>query len=334
MTMSSSTWKYVGSATPLSNLPSDVLDALYTLGTSITYYDASARTPGSGVAGTWERKRVAGLTEAVYCTPASDTHTIRHIIAGSAAARTPTMISSPRTDTWATNTLLYGISRGGSTFNVTGNGWDQALPFTSGAFTGYGRALALGSFTIAKVHLFECATGWWIVWATTTSVVHTWGGELIDPGVTYATSPTNAEQTTGGRYAMWMSGSSSATSTTSWSGAASGSVGVMFGTSISANSTHFYLLSVGGVALTEVNRAYNLEAPAGTTSFLNSDGDMIPMEIHVVANASNVYVGRVREMRIGPDSKVGYTASKSGVVKAYAASTHVTTDNDTCWLLA
>lgn len=333
--MSAVNWKYVGSAVPASNIPSDVLDALYTLGTKATYYDGvTVRTPGSGSAGTWDRKQVTGLTEAVHCNTATNDHTTRHIFAASASARTPTMISSPA-DTWAVNTILYGFSRNGSTLNATGNGWDQTLPFDTGsAFSGYARTCALGTFTIAKVHLFECQVGIAVVWATTTSMIETIAGLLLDPGVTFATSPSSAENTSGGRYMFRTCGGTTATATASWTTSASTPSGFFYH-STSANGNHCFAVNIGAVTLTAADRAIQTVQLSDSTCFLTPDGDAIFRQILDLTNdTGGTYLGRLREMALGPDSKIGFTASESGTVKAYAVSTHPSTDHDTLWLLA
>lgn len=332
--MSALTWKYVGSAIPASSAIGDVLDAVYTLGTSATYYDASARTPGSGSAGTWDRKQVTGVTEAVWCNPATNSHTVRHIFAGSASARTPTMISSPA-DTWATSTILYGFSRSGSTLNATGNGWDQALPFDTGsAFTGYARNVALGTFTIVKVHLWECQVGFVIAWATTTSMVETVAGLLLDPGVVFADSPNCAENTGGGRYMFRTCGGTTATSTTSWTTSPT-TPSVFFAHSTSANGNHCFAVNVGLVTLTAAERGLSSMTSSDSTCFLTPDGDAVfRQNLDLTNDTGGTYLGRLREMALGPDSKIGFTASASGTVKAYAVSSHPSTDHDTLWLLA
>lgn len=325
MSLSALTWKYVGSAIPAANTVEGVLNALYTLGTSATYYDASARTPGAGQAGTWSRYQNAGQTEAVYMTPASNAFALRHIWAGDDAAHAPTMIPSP-IDTWATNTVLYGIARYAGAYNA----WDNVAPFTSGSFTGYSRACALGTFTIAKVHLFECNVGVYIIFATTTGSIHCCGGELIDPGVTNATSPNCAEATNNSRILMYTNGSTTATSTATWANTSPS----LFQHSASVNLQHSFVLTVGSTALVPIQRHQDGYVASTTVTCTNDDGDALFMPIHVNKTSTGSYtmIGRLREMLVGPDSKIGTVASASGVPKAFCAGTHPSTDNDALWL--
>lgn len=333
MTASARTWKYVGSQAPAGMLVSDVLDAIYTLGVKATYYDASARTPGSGVAGTWARKQVTSLTEAVYCNPATNSHTVRWIFAGSASARTPTMISSPA-DTWATSTVLFGFSRSGSTLNATGNGWDQALPFDTGsAFSGYARALA-STFvsTLVKVHLWECGDGFVVAFATSSAVVQTIAC-VLDPGVTNATSPNSAEATSNGRYAWRTNGTTTADSSTGWA-TSTATAQAFFAHSSSANSAHCFVVNVGLATLTAAERTVSAMQASDTTTQVNADGDAVFVPVYIGADGGGTFFGRLPEMVIGPDAIVGQVASSGGTTKAYAASTSPSSAADTLWLLA
>ena len=325
MSLAALTWKYVGSSVPAANTVEGVLNALYTLGTAVTYNDATTRTPGSGQAGTFARYQNGGVTEAVYATPVSDTFGLRHIWAGAAGAKTPTMISSPA-DTWATATVLFGISRSSGAYSA----WDGATPFGS-VFTGYARACALGSHTIARVHLWENAVAFYVVYATTTTTIHNFSGELVDPGVTNATSPTCAEATTGSRIVFATNGSTQVTAVAGWT---NNSHPALLTHSSTANLAHFFALGVGAATLTPIDRTFNQQFASNTQSCVNADGDLVTMPIYVHTTTGNFMVGRLREMMLGPDAKLAQSASASGVVKAYAASTSVASDTDTLWLQA
>lgn len=326
MSLSPLTWKYVGSAIPSANTAEGVLNALYSLGTSATYYDASVRTPGSGQAGTFVRYQNVGVTEAVYATPASDTFGLRHIWAGKATAATPTMLVSPA-DTWATATILFGINRTSGAYNA----WDNIAPFTSGNFTGYARACALGTHTIAKVHLWECAVGFYVVYATATATIHNFAGEFVDPGVTNAVSPNCAEATTGSRIVFYTNGGTSTQLATCWTSSSSSSLLLHSST---ANAQHFFVLTVGTATPSAIDRTFTSITASTSVTCINTDGDMITVPIYVYATTGLAMIGRLREMMIGPDAKLAQTASSGGTVEAYAASTSISSDTDTLWLQA
>lgn len=333
MTMTAETWKYVGSVTPAGPHPSDALDAVHTLGTKVTYYDATARTPGAGVAGTWNRKQVGGLTEAVFCNPVSNSHTVRWILAASASARTPTMITSPA-DTWATSTILFGFSRGGSTLNATGNGWDQTLPLDTGSlFSGYARALA-SSFvsTLTKVHLWECGSSFVLLFQTATAAVRLPAGLMLDPGVTNAGSPLSAEATSGGRYFFATNGTTTPDAAASWTTNPGTAVALTHTTS--ANGSHAFAVNIGLATLTAAERTFNTMLLSDTTTCITPDGDAVFPHILIGADLGGATFGRLREVCLGPDSIIPQTATSGGTVRAYGVSASPTAAADTFWLMA
>ena len=71
MAVAALNWKFIGSAVLGGGAGiEDVLDAIYTIYNSSTYYDGSSRTAGSGVA--WNpTKFVDTVTKAVYLAPSS-----------------------------------------------------------------------------------------------------------------------------------------------------------------------------------------------------------------------------------------------------------------------
>ncbi len=138
MALPAQQWKYVGSQSFVSGTVAAALDALYTLGTAATYADGSARTPGSDSAGTYSRYQNVGVTEAIYCTPATANALNQRLIwAGSASVGSATMAAP---DTYLQNHILVSVNKNSGAFNA----WDAALPFTSGEFFGYWERLPLG----------------------------------------------------------------------------------------------------------------------------------------------------------------------------------------------
>lgn len=332
MAMTARNFKYIGSVAVSNTVPS-ILDGFYTLFTSTTYYDASARSPGSGIAWTGTQHQVTGTTECIDLAPVSSSHGVRYLLSGSASARTPTMVTSPFSDTWSTNIILHGTARSWNTYNSTGNGWDQALPGSTGSsFTGFCRAFATSSLTATRVHAWECSDGVMLQIQQSTGTSMLGFGLDIDPLTTYSDSPTCAEDTTGGRYLLWNTSLTTACSTIMNSTANSSTV-APYGTSQS-NGSHCYALSVSGVNLTAISKLWNLTNITTTTSCINDDGDWMPIPIVMGVTSGNTPYGILREIRIGPDRKIGDTFSLSGVVKGYAYGTHPSSDNDTLWLMA
>lgn len=326
MSLETVNWKYVGMQAVGSSTVAAVLDALYTLGTKSTYYDGSARTPGSGQAGTFERWQTGGVTECVRATQQTNQLNLTHIFAGSASAKTPTMATIG--DTFTTNCILYGLSRDSSTFTS----WDAAQPMGS-PFTGYVRSCNSGSITITKVFLFENKYGFWIIFSTNTGNVHTFCGELIDPMTTNSQSPNSAEAVTNSRICFFTSGSTSFLNFNPWSTTTS-TDRVLLGHSTIANTAHFFTVNVGTVVLQPIIRDFETMQAGSTSTGINDDGDFIGHEIHIIKTITFTKIGILRGAYIGPDSKAGYTMRSGGVDIAYAASVHTASDSDTIWLKA
>lgn len=317
MTAAVETWKYVGSTVPATGSIADLLTALQAIGASATYYDGSARTPGSGVAGTWTSHLDTGVVAAVDLAPVGNTFSVRHLFAGFASAKAPTMGGG---DSWTTSQVLYGLCRNVGAYSD----WTAALPFTSGLFSGYMRCPPAGS--IARVHLWECLDGAIIGWQVTASgrMYYTLVGELLDPGVNAATSPLSAEAGTNTRFYIGTSNQTPAVATWSTSGS-----NEWFYSGGGSNQPHNFVVGVGTVALVAVRRLPDtlaLGIPA-----LTADADFVSMPFWLVEDtAKRIY--KMREIQLGPQVQTPLRATAAGVVKAYGVSMSGIAAGDAIWL--
>jgi hypothetical protein len=127
-------WRYVGTLTFVSAI-NNALDAVYTLGTAVTYADGSARVPGTGSAWTWAREVAAGpVTVAAYGIPPVNALGFNYIIGGTSGASAYTFLT-PDSATLA-NCIVYGMNRSSGAFTT----WTSATPFTNASgFSGYWR---------------------------------------------------------------------------------------------------------------------------------------------------------------------------------------------------
>jgi hypothetical protein len=149
MSLSPLAWRYVGAQAFGAATVAAVLDALYTLGTAVTYADATTRTPGSGSAWTWSRYQNASVTEACYATPPTETLGLRVILAGAASLPSPSpTMATP--DAAGANVLNCNIVKNAGSFAS----WNAASPFTSGQTFGYWRVWATAA-GVGTVRLYE-----------------------------------------------------------------------------------------------------------------------------------------------------------------------------------
>lgn len=129
-------WRYVGRSYVGNGTinPNTILDSIYSLGSSSTYYDGTTRVQGSGSAGTWSQYQNNGITEAVYLTPPSGNQKI--IIAGSSGtpATLPIMNSTLGANSgYVSNKLFVNITKNPGNFTA----WNSGNPFSSGNAFGY-----------------------------------------------------------------------------------------------------------------------------------------------------------------------------------------------------
>lgn len=205
MSLPAVNWRYVGNQPFAVASVEAVLNAIYTLGTAVTYADGTARTPGVGSAGTYSRYQNVGVTEAVYLTPATTTALAQRIIlAGAAGAAAPTMASP---DTYTANNLMIGLNKNSGAFNA----WTAALPFTAGQWFGYWRVWPTSAGT-GSVDLYENTEGIWVVVRNSTgsATYHCCAGATLDP----ESSDASDAESDGRIYGVWVTGSGAAAAVT------------------------------------------------------------------------------------------------------------------------
>mgnify|MGYP003108959995 FL=1 len=296
-------WRYIGN-TAFSNTIADWLDAVYTLGTSSTYYDGSTRTPGSGQAATFSRYQNSGTTEAVFATPATDTLGVRYIWAGKASSASPTMATP---DSFATDSALISLNKNSGAFNA----WDNSSPFTSGQFFGYWRAGWRTSNGAGTLYMFESETANYLITAVGTDTKHNCVGAWLKPG---STANTDAE-TDGKLYGVYTSGNNSIDSF--WSDSKVSSASVWFGHSSSSTRHHTGIFSPGGATIKPVlmNTAFQFRSTDSQTFTLPSGrfavlADSLPV---IKASTPKNFVGVL-------DSMAPFGIAQTGQVLADTAA--------------
>lgn len=318
MSLAALNWRYVGASSFAAATVEAVLNAIWTLGTAVTYADSTTRTPGSGSAWTWSRFQNAGQTEAAYATPPTDTLTQRIILAGDDAAHTPTMASP---DTWAANTLLAGINKNSGAFNA----WDNAAPFTSGTWFGYWRAWPTSAGT-GTVYLYESQEAV-IILVTTTggSVYAILLGAWIDP----ESSDTSLDAESDGKlYGVAVSGSAAAWATSWWTQTGSTA---WWDHSASIGNNHTGVFTPGSSAILTGERLLRPNTAMTTSGLKTRSGRFGRADIGIRASAAapnDQLLGRIREIFAFADSQVPSKQSNGGTTIGYvvSASTSATAD--------
>jgi hypothetical protein len=271
MSLPNVNWRYVGNVPFAVASVAAALDALYTLGTALLYADGSARTPGSGSAGTWARYQNVGVTESLQCTPATNTLAQRIILGGYAAASVPVPLptmASP--DTSAADVVMISMNKNSGAFTT----WNAALPFTSGQFFGFWRAWATSN-GIGSVDLYECTEGIWVVFrnASGSGTFHCYAGAGIDPESPNTTLDSESD---GKLYGVWVTGSTTAAPTNNFSIVTASTQRVPWNHNTTANTLpHAAVFTPGSGTLITVCPSIVLSGtlhPPSTTSFKTRSG--------------------------------------------------------------
>ncbi len=322
-------WRYVGSQSFTSSSISGCLDAIYTLGTKVTYANGTTRTPGSGSAWTWTRQQIGGITEAcIGAMPATNAITARYVIAGSTTSRAYTVLTPDAAA--ISNAIVHGMNRGAAT--MTGN-WYDAQPFGSGN-VGYWRS---GSMTnpFNTVHMWEneeCYVVQFIV-GSTGQCAALGGGAFLDPRDTG--SP--AAESDGRLYGMWSTGTQNFTSVTFLSEYFPTTSGSMWSHATSSANAHCgILLPTGaGTTMVPVSRMLTPGTSAAMPAGQQTPNGKLPFCEDIPYNQPNSTVwGCWRAMAYTRQAITAQVWRLSGVEKGYYLGSSPSTNSHGIILLA
>jgi hypothetical protein len=295
-------WRYVGSsAFTTASLPV-VMDAIYSLGTATTYQDSTARTPGSGSAGTWTKVQVSSVTECVYVTPAEAGIDHRIMIGGATYTPNPSPTMGPNTS-YSANTLMANVVKNAGTFDK----WNSDAPFTTGE-----------------------TFGWWDIWNTSvgTGTVYLWeskdciavliansagnsmygffGGAIIDP----ESSDTTVDSESDGKvYGQITSGTSAISGQFHSQGD--------FLDHQQFGSRRAGVFSPGSGSVLQISRVMRFQSDVSTTGMKNRSGSFSRAAIIMRSNSPDNCLGRLRDIYAFTDSQVPAKQTDGGSTIGY-----------------
>lgn len=138
-------WKYVGSVAFASATVASVLDAVYVLGTTGSYADATPRNQGANSAWSFTGNTFlsSSTREAVWCYPPAPSGSSQVVLMAGSAINSPTGSAMATPDLSTTNNMFVNITKGSGSFN----NWTLNPPITGGT-----------------------TFGWWKTWVTTAGV--------------------------------------------------------------------------------------------------------------------------------------------------------------------
>jgi hypothetical protein len=299
-----------------------VLDAIYTMGTAVTYADGTTRTPGSGSAWTWSKDNTTfatGATTACYATPPTTTAINQRIIFAGTTSVTGAAWKQLY-DARAVSFLYAGIGKNTGVYNTWNNG---TTPFTSGDFTGFvqGMGAALANTQAYVVYMIECQESV-VVWMTSPTVITTGGafvvGAAIDP---LSTNALNAESD--GRLYGVTTGGGGTRLPVGWLSVSSGTNATLFVNDATANNFHSVVFTPGAGTVLAANRLFNVTP---TSDFSSRNGDLPQIPLQIVTGSQ--YLGQLRQMFITRDSSTMTAWESAGVVRGYLLGAGVVGTSD------
>ena len=316
MSLAHTNWRYVGSDSfTTASLPA-VMNLIYELGTSTTYHDASARTPGSGSAGTWAKVQVDNVTESVYVTPAGSTLGNRIMIGGATYTPNPSPTMGV-SQSYSANVLFANVVKNAGSFNS----WNAENPFTSGQAMGWWSFWQTSEGT-GNVYLWEskdCVAV--LVSNSTGSGMHGFiGGAIIDPE---SDDTTTDAETDGKMYGLVTSGASQIGTTFHSSGGFLGNDG---------SSGRAGVFTPGSGSVLTINRITRFNSDVSTTGMKTRSGRFARAAIIMRSSSPDNCLGRLRDIYAFTDSQTPARQTNGGGTVGYIFGSTASSISD-CLLL-
>ena len=291
------------------------LELVYQMGQDTTYADGTARVPGTNSAWTWTRDitLVPGSTTAAIGVPPINALNMAYIVAGDNTARATVVMNTDAAYTGGNvNAPIIGMNKNSGAYNS----WIAANPMTSGQFSGFVRAPALGTFSgaayVQSLTMWECQEAFFLAWnrSDAQGEVLIGAGAVIDP---LSGAAANAE-TDGRIYTLLTSGASSFVPTTWLAAGAS-----IFNSLTSSADQHAYTFNVGAVATTRSTSKIG-SFTVLSSAFVAPNGELPNIPFSAWFNTSAQFAGQYRQIGLTRNATTGTALEVNGVVKGYPIS--------------
>jgi len=306
-------WRYVGTRTFGTASMASLMDELFTLGSASTYADGTARTPGSGSAGTWTRVQISNVTECLHvATPVNALNT-RIMIGGATYTPSPSpTMHSP--DSYTASNLMVNLVKNAGTFTT----WNSATPFATGQVFGWGKWWSTAN-GVGNVYLWEGKEAIAVI-ATNSSGGGAFGfiaGAIIDPE---STDTTVDGESDGRLYGIVRTGPSVGLSGTFWSDGINTFNQSRFLVALFNQDGRNYnaVFSPGSASRIEINAMWGpISAPTATTLKTRS-GQFARLALVWRGNSVDNVIGRFREVYAYSDAQLPARQTDGANVIGYA----------------
>lgn len=305
-------WRYVGTRTFAVASMASLMDELFTLGTASTYGDGTARTPGSGSAGTWTRVQISNVTECLNVAPPVNALNARIMIGGATYTPSPSpTMHSP--ESYAASNLMVNLVKNAGAFAT----WNAANPFTSGQTFGWGKWWSTAS-GVGNVYLWEGREAIAVI-ATNAAGGSAWGfmaGAILDPE---STDTTTDGESDGRLYGIVRSGVSTVISGTFWNDWTPSFAGNAFLRSSNANNQPFSaVFAPGSASLLQMNPMLTFPASPSPTGLKTRSGQFARLALTWRATTPDNLLGRFREVYAYSDAQLPARQTDGANIIGYA----------------
>lgn len=310
-------WRYVGTRTFATASMASLMDELFTLGSASTYADGTARSPGSGSAGTWTRVQISNVTECLnVATPVNALNT-RIMIGG--ATYTPSPSPTMHTgESYAASNLMVNLVKNAGTFTT----WNSATPFTTGQVFGWGKWWSTANGA-GNVYLWEGREAIAVI-ATNSAGGNAFGflaGAILDPE---SNDTTTDGESDGRLYGIVRTGPATTISGTFWADAYNGQGN--FGqnrflmTATSQNNTYPYnaIFAPGSASLLPMNMMMTFITSPSPTGLKTRSGQFARLALTWRGTGVDNILGRFREVYAYSDAQLPARQTDGANIIGYA----------------
>ena len=309
-------WKYVGSVAFASATVASVLDAVYVLGTTGSYADATPRSQGAGSAWSFTGNTFlsSSTREAVWCYPPSPSGSSQVVLMAGSAINSPTGSAMASPDLSTTNNMFVNITKGSGSFN----NWTLNPPITGGTTFGWWKTW-ITTAGVGNAFLWESKECIAVILNTSTGTTFGFiAGAIIDPESSDAVDA----ESDGRLYGIICSGASVIST-----GFATTTNSLL--THNAANSNHHsgvFTPSAGTIIPISLNQSLSL---SDTTTFRTTSGKFVRQAITMRKNSTPfTFIGRLRDVMYCTDGKTGQKLMDGATTIGYLLGSQTTSDSD------
>lgn len=310
-------WKYVGSVAFASATVASVLDAVYVLGTTGSYADATPRNQGTGSAWSFTGNTFlsSSIREAVWCYPPAPSGSSQVVLMAGSAVNSPTGSAMASPDLSIINNMFVNITKGSGSFN----NWTLNPPITGGTTFGWWKTWTTTA-GVGNAFLWESKECIAVILNTSSGTTFGFiAGAIIDPESSDAVDA----ESDGRLYGIICSGAL-AISTAFTTGATTS----LLTHSTSNSNAHSGVFTPSAGTIIPISPTQSLTL-SDTTIFRTTSGKFVRQAITMRKNSTPfTFIGRLRDAMYCTEGKTGQKLMDGATTIGHLLGSQTTSDAD------